>query len=76
MCIGKDRKQSRLVVEDSDRRRRILARAHNDHHFGLHRTNDLVSKKYYWPGLYKDVNAFVSINARSIVHSYVGLLPK
>ena len=33
---------------------------HNSSHFGINRTLDLVSSKYYWPGLANDVKQYVS----------------
>ena len=52
--------RERLVVEDPDRRKRIVASIHNTSHMGLNRTTDMVSGKYYWPGLTSDVKAYVS----------------
>ena len=50
----------RLVVEDLELRKRIVANIHNTSHLGLNRTNDMVASKYYWPGLFKDVRTYVS----------------
>ena len=50
----------RLVVEDLEQRKRIVANIHNTSHLGLNRTNDMVASKYYWPGLFKDVRTYVS----------------
>ncbi len=50
----------RLVVEDVEKQRRIVSSTHDLSHFGVHRTNDTVSRKYYWPGLFKDVKRYVS----------------
>ncbi len=52
----------RLVIEDLDKRKRIVASSHNLSHLGVHRTNDTVSSKYYWPGLFNDVQNYVSCN--------------
>ena len=52
--------QERLVVEDPDRRKRIVSSIHDTAHMGLNRTTDMVSGKYYWPGLTSDVKAYVS----------------
>ena len=52
--------RERLVVEDPDRRKRIVASIHDTSHMGLNRTTDMVSGKYYWPGLTSDVKAYVS----------------
>lgn len=48
------------MIEDSVKRRKIISNIHDANHLGIHRTNDIVSKKYYWPCLYKDVAAYVS----------------
>ena len=50
----------RLVVEDLEQRKRIVANIHNTSHLGLNRTNDMVASKYYWPGLFKDVRTYIS----------------
>lgn len=65
----------RLVVEDFEKRRRIIATSHDLGHFGVHRTNDIISKKYYWPGLFNDVRNYVSFASffwQSITLFYVG----
>ena len=49
------------TVEGSDKQKRIISSIHDANHLGVHRTNNLVSKKYYWPNLYKDITAYVSI---------------
>ena len=43
----------RLVIEEPDRRARIVATIHDANHLGINRTLDMVAKKYYWPGLTK-----------------------
>ena len=45
----------RLVIEDVEKRRRIIRSTHDGSHLGLNRTNDMVASKYYWPGLFTDV---------------------
>ena len=52
--------QERLVVEDPDRQKRIVSSIHDTAHMGLNRTTDMVSGKYYWPGLTADVKSYVS----------------
>ena len=52
--------QERLVVEVPDRRKRIVSSIHDTAHMGLNRTTDMVSGKYYWPGLTADVKSYVS----------------
>jgi len=46
-----------------DKRKRILASVHDSSHLGVHRTNHMVSAKYYWPGLFQDVAEYVSLRA-------------
>ena len=50
----------RLVVQDLTKRKRIITSTHDGSHFGLNRTNSMVSSKYYWPGLFSDVRQYVS----------------
>ena len=52
--------QERLVIEDPDQWKRIVSSIHDTSHMGLNRTTDMVSGKYYWPGLTSDVKAYVS----------------
>lgn len=61
----------RLVVEDSEQRKRIVASTHDGSHFGLNRTNDMVASKYYWPGLFTDVKTYVSFTS---LHTYIVVL--
>ena len=58
--LGKTSATPRLVIEDREQRKRIISSIHDECHLGINRTNELVAKKYYWPGLYKDVNVYVS----------------
>ena len=40
----------------------IISRHHNDPlagHFGIDKTKDLVSRKYYWPSLRRDIEAYI-----------------
>ena len=55
----------RLVVEDLEKRKRIISSSHDGSHMGLNRTNDIIAGKYYWPGLFTDVKAYVSYTAYS-----------
>ena len=42
-------------------REHILNECHDKMgHVGVDKTNDLISRKYYWPGLYKEVNNYVN----------------
>ena len=42
---------------------------HNTSHFGVNCTLDLVSSKYYWPGLTNDVKQYVSTNTTYLTPS-------
>ena len=53
----------RLVVEDSEQRKRIAANTHDGSHFDLNRTNDMIASKYYWPGLFTDMKTYVSFTS-------------
>ena len=55
----------RLDVEDLEKRKRIVANSHDGNHFGVHRTNDVVSSKYYWLGLFTDVRQYASFKIMS-----------
>ena len=55
-----DRREPRLVIEDAGRRKRIVASLHDSSHLGVNRTLDLVTEKYYWPGLTAAVKDYVS----------------
>ena len=50
----------RLVVEDQEKKKRIVASIHDSNHLGINRTLDLVVSKYYWPGQSTDVIKYVS----------------
>ena len=58
--VERDSGVKRLVVEDHQKRKRIVASVHDSNHLGINRTVDLVSSKYYWPGQSKDVINYVS----------------
>ena len=51
-------------MEDS-RKRAILEACHDSHiggsHFGRDKTTEKVSSRYYWKGLHKDVEEWVSV---------------
>ena len=61
----------KLVIEDAAKRRRIISSIHDSSHMGVNRSIDMVSQKYYWPGLTKDVRSYVSI-AIILIHRYHG----
>ena len=46
-------------MEDPEQWKRIISTIHDESHLGINRTNEMVAKKYYWPGLYKDITAYV-----------------
>ena len=58
--MPEDRREPRLVIEDAGRRKRIVASLHDGSHLGVNRTLDLVTEKYYWPGLTAAVKDYVS----------------
>ena len=76
-------------MEDTEVRRRIITNIHDSSHLGLNRTNDMVARQYYWPGLFKDVRDYLGLNrtndmvARKYywpglfkdVHDYVSVTP-
>lgn len=51
---------ARLVIEDVEKRRRIVRSTHNGSHLGLNRMNYMVASKYYWPGLFNDIQVKVT----------------
>ena len=43
-------------------RTKLISQHHNDPlegHFGINKTNNLVSRKYYWPSLWKNIETYV-----------------
>ncbi len=38
---------------------RILQEVHDGSHFGINRTRDMISEKYYWPGMSKYIQSYV-----------------
>lgn len=70
-----DRKeQPRLVIDDKEKRKRIVSTIHDAGHMGIHRTSCLIAKKYYWPGMYKDISDYVSIVFRTLQKLLVYIL--
>ena len=61
-------------------RSKVINRHHNDFlvgHFGIDKTRELVSQKYYWPGLRKDVKNYVKgcdvcLTSKAIRHKPYG----
>ena len=51
----------KLVIEDRAQRQRIISSIHDSSHMGVNRSIDMVSQKYYWPGITKDVRSYVSV---------------
>ena len=68
-----------MVIEYTFQRKRIISSIYDTSHLGVNRSLDMVSTKYYWPGLTKDVRSYVSIATvyRSLMMLilYHGLLP-
>ena len=49
----------RLVIESSSQRKRIISSVHDSSHFGINRTIDMITAKYYWPGVTSDIKEYV-----------------
>ena len=50
----------RLVVEAAAMKERIMKSIHDANHLGVNRTRDMITFKYYWPGMSKDIQSYVS----------------
>lgn len=57
--IGKENR-GRLVIEAVEERERIIKSIHDGNHFGVNRTRDMITSKYYWPGMSKEIQSYVS----------------
>ena len=59
------------VIRDKTVKLRILEACHDDRvggcHFGRDRTIDKVTTRYYWKGIYKDTEEWVSTRLNCIV---------
>ena len=69
-------KNERLVIEDLSKRQRVISSIHDSGHLGVNRTLDMVSAKYYWPGLTCDVKQYVShvslpLNKARVYHEFI-----
>ena len=60
LARGEVASSKRLVVEDVAQRKRIISSIHDANHLGVNRTNDMVACKYYWPGMFKNIQDYVS----------------
>ena len=49
-----------LVIEDRAQRKLIISNTHDSNHYGINRTKDQISAKYYRPGMSKDIQLYVS----------------
>ena len=56
----------RLFVIDKVERERNIITIHDKAHFGRDKTLAQINDKYYWPDMYKEVCAYVSVNWRYI----------
>lgn len=56
----------RLVIEDPTERERIVRSIHDSVHLGINRTMDMISVKYYWPGMSSDIRLYVSQNLKYV----------
>ena len=59
LLLGKESSE-RLIIEDVAQRERIISSAHDSNHLGINRTSDMISVKYYWPGMSNDIQSYVS----------------
>ena len=58
--LGKNGTPPRLVITDLDKRKSIIAQAHNEvGHRGRDGTFKLITDRFYWPNLYDDIAYFV-----------------
>ena len=52
------------IVADLDEQRRIVVSCHSDEtsgHFGVRKTANRISDRFYWRGMWKEVENYVSI---------------
>ncbi len=61
LCTIGGSSEERLAIEDKSKKERVIKCIHDTSHFGINRTLNLVSSKYYWPGLTNDVKQYVSV---------------
>ncbi|KAM6225037.1 gypsy retrotransposon integrase-like protein 1 [Rhynchocyon petersi] len=60
--VGKDRKQSRLVIVSEEEKKKVLRECHQNDtgtHHGISRTLTLVESGYYWTSVTNDVKQWV-----------------
>ncbi|XP_006900742.1 PREDICTED: gypsy retrotransposon integrase-like protein 1 [Elephantulus edwardii] len=60
--VGKDRKQSRLVIASEEEKKKVLRECHENDtgtHHGISRTLTLVESSYYWTSVTNDVKQWV-----------------
>ena len=62
-------------MENHEQRRSINTNIHDSSHLGLNRTNDMVARQHYWPGLFKDVRDHVSVTPGHWTHSTRAYFP-
>ena len=65
------------MIDDTAQKKRIVSSVHDSSHLGVNRTLDLVSTKYYWPGLTKfnDVKHYASdLVCITVLSSYILLV--
>lgn len=58
---GKLKKKPRLVVQDLAEQQRLIETTHNTAHFGRDKTLSVLNERYYWPDMYKQICAYVSV---------------
>ncbi|XP_006172378.2 LOW QUALITY PROTEIN: gypsy retrotransposon integrase-like protein 1 [Tupaia chinensis] len=78
--VGKDRKQSRLVIVSEEEKKKVLRECHENDtgaHHGISRTLTLVESNYYWTSVTNDVKQWVySCQHCQVAKNTVILAPK
>ena len=59
---GKIKKNPRLVVQSVDEQQRLVKTIHDTAHLGRDKTLSQLTEHYYWPDMYRQVCAYVSIH--------------
>lgn len=59
---GKVKKKPRLVVESGDEQVKLIKTIHEAAHLGRDKILSQLNDRYYWPEMYKQVCAYVSLN--------------
>ena len=57
---GKVKQNPRLVVQSMDEQQRLIKTIHDTAHIGRDKVLSQLTKRYYWPDMYKQVCEYVS----------------